>query len=109
MQDFATWIGRLAAAGAAVLAIVWLLEARPPGPQQPTAAEAEMQWRCTVDRLNPPPRGSQAALEAARRFCPEVRPPRTGWDTDLAMRGLLAALAAVCILLLSAMAGRRHD
>lgn len=103
MTDFARWIGTMAAAAAAVLAAVWLIEAMPP-------AEAERL------RLQDTCRGVAAQMEMAARqrrdpialdraiaetlACQRVG---AGWDQALLLRGLATGGGAVLLLLLSAL------
>jgi hypothetical protein len=93
MPAFAAWIGRMAAAVAAILAVVWLIEAMPPG-----AMERErLTSACRRAALNLP---TPLAIVTEANAC-ETR--FTGWDDALATRGLLAGGAAVALLLLTAM------
>jgi hypothetical protein len=108
MQDFARWIGGMAAAAAAVLAVVWLIEASPER-EAPGAEAAICRSEQTISRIlmNDPrlsPEERRMHLARAARGCPP--PPRTTWDSDLATRGIVAAAGAVILLLLTALLSR---
>jgi hypothetical protein len=97
MQDFARWLGGLAAAGAAVLAVVWVLEARPrPVPPARDIAQAECRFRQAMEDSD--------ALRHGRLRTEFYCGPsgRDHWDEARLMRGLVAGGAAVALLLLAA-------
>jgi hypothetical protein len=99
MPAFAAWIGRMAAAAAAILAIVWMIEASPP-----SGAERErLTSACRQNALALP---SPLAAMTEARAC-ETR--FTAWNDALVTRGLLAGGAAVALLLLAAMVPTRRD
>lgn len=109
MQAFAIWMGRLGAALAALLAVVWLIEASPENEPPVTAAT----MACSMARTDrhtavlTANRAMQMEAEARiRAVCP--RDPRKHWDAELTDRGLLAGAVALALLLLSAMVPRRH-
>jgi hypothetical protein len=106
MQDFARWIGKLAAAAAAVLAVVWLVEAMPGS--RGTAQEAQL--RCHGAAVAEANRalsmGHTAGYDAAYRRAAECWRIAASWDEPMITRALLAAGAAVVLLLLTAMVRR---
>lgn len=107
MQAFARWVGMMAAAGAGVLAVVWLLEAMPEK-DPPWSQDVSECLRARTDRLLAEVNRDRPALimaEARLRYCPP--PPRKTWDQAGATRGLIAAGVAVALLLMAAMVGRR--
>jgi hypothetical protein len=107
MQAFARWAGNVAATAAAVLAVVWLLEAMPES-DPPWTPDSAACFRAQTDRLLAEVNRDRAGLtmaEARLRYCPP--PPRKTWDSDKATRGLIAAAVAVGLLLMAAMVGRR--
>ena len=111
MQDFARWIGKLAALAAAVLAVVWLVEAMPDGRG---AAVQDAQARCRAAALAGAPlalaEGRIAAYDAAHLRAAECGRIAGQWDQGLVLRGLLAGGAAVVLVLLVAMVpGPRRD
>lgn len=102
MQGFARWIGMMAAAAAAVLAVVWLVEASPQR-DPPWTQDVAACSRARTDRMMAEVTRDRAAAimaEAALRYCPPE--PRKQWDETLATRGLIAGAVAVALLLLSA-------
>lgn len=118
-MGFAVWVGRMAAAGAAALAVMWLWQAKPQDASDQPVGQAEIN-SCRVRAqiiaidISQMPRVTHAQIEAAQRRVEECGPrwtPRDHWDETLVLRGLMAGGAAVVLLLISAMGARmaRHD
>ncbi len=107
MPAFAAWIGRMAAAVAAILAVVWLIEASPDDSGraiQAVQAQCRAQALAGVSAASPDWQYNAAHARAAR--CADLS---TGWNDTLVTRGLLAGGAAVVLLLLTAMLPNRRD
>lgn len=108
MEGFAAWLAKLMAAGAALLAAVWIWQG---WPLQGDALEDAIA-RCLreADRvlpgLNNPLIPSWMVNPARREGC--ILGTRAAQDA-LMMRGLLAAGAAVVLLCLGVMVGRRAE
>lgn len=103
MQGFARWVGGLAAATAGVLAVVWVLEARP---DSRPAAQDPQEARC---RFNEVLLNSHRMVEGRPLLSLGCQAPpewRQTWDQPRLMQGLTAGAVAAVLLLL---AGRRHD
>lgn len=102
MPAFATWIGRMAAAFAALLAVIWFFEAMPPGAA--TASRLSLECRSRALQNLPPGLALAEARACETRF--------TQWNEALVTRALLAGGAAVVLVLLTAMvpqAQRRRE
>jgi hypothetical protein len=105
MAAFSQWIGRMAAAGAAVLAIVWVLEARPvPDPPSLTLADAACRYNQALARSD----AFVAGLPRPANTCAPTPEARPHWDQPRLMQGLAAGAVAVVLLLLAAREGKDH-
>jgi hypothetical protein len=101
MNAFARWTALSAATFAALLAVVWILEARPMSgqPLRDTVAACEQQVRLReLDALARRDTAAAAAANARRADCAAIG---AVWNEAGALRGLLAGLAAVVLLVLS--------
>ncbi len=119
-MGFAVWIGRMGAALAAVLAVVWLVEASPESTQArpPTAAELAA-TRCRINAIitqmdtESRPGATQMMRDAADRFAaecpPQPKPPRTTWDSAGVMQALAAGAVAIALLLMTSIATRQAE
>lgn len=104
MQEFAQWIGRMAATAAAVLGALWIYQAQPD--DSPAGRDlARMICRATMmtgdaaATLNSPLLGP--GLRDRLLAC--ERNPQLRWDQALLNRGLAASGGAVLFLLLAAL------
>ena len=93
MPAFAAWIGRMAAAFAALLAAIWFFEAMPYSAAEASRLSLECR-RAALQNL-PPGLALAEARACETRF--------TQWNEALTTRALLAAGAAVVLVLLTAM------
>jgi hypothetical protein len=119
VMGFAVWIGRMGAALAAVLAVVWLIEASPERePSRPDMATASVAYcrgqawleltRMEIDRT----RTAREIAEARARVeaCgPQPPPRRTTWDSAGVMQALAAGAVAIALLLMSSVAARQAE
>ena len=102
MPVFAAWIGRMAAAFAALLAVIWFFEAMPPSATEASRLSLECR-RAALQNL-PPGLALAEARACETRF--------SVWNEALRNQALLAGGAAVVLVLLTAMvpaAPRRRE
>ncbi len=112
-MGFAVWLGRTTAAVAGLLAVVWVYGAQPDreGPRAIAAqAVCRANYELRADTANQ--RGDFTASARARMDINTCQWLDGGWDGAALTRAGIASLAAVALVLLSAMAaqmGRRPE
>lgn len=106
MQDFARWLGKMAAGGAAVLALLLVVAASPATGEARDEATRICQERAMARARDAALSGPHSTELELFRACPRLA---AQWNGDRLTQAALAAGAAVVLLLLTAMVpqGRR--